>query len=145
VPCEGAESPAYKKKRSDQTMTIEINSSLYTQLKALEQELEFLQVQEDYIKDEQKNLKRELVRAQEEVKRIQSVPLVIGQVCRLASTCIHRLIVHILSYVLLNLSFHLYLTICSSFLILNISSTVSRTNRSPDRNHWKYYRIQLCS
>ena len=30
-------------------------------------------------KDEQRNLKRELVRAQEEVKRIQSVPLVIGQ------------------------------------------------------------------
>ncbi len=31
------------------------------------------------MKDEQKNLKRELVRAKEEVKRIQSVPLVIGQ------------------------------------------------------------------
>ena len=30
--------------------------------------------------DEQKNLKREYKRAQEEVKRIQSVPLVIGQV-----------------------------------------------------------------
>lgn len=35
--------------------------------------------QEEYIKDEQKNLTRELLRAQEEVKRIQSVPLVIGQ------------------------------------------------------------------
>jgi 26S proteasome regulatory subunit T3 len=35
--------------------------------------------QEEYIKEEQLNLKRELVRAQEEVKRIQSVPLVIGQ------------------------------------------------------------------
>ena len=31
------------------------------------------------MKDETKNLKRELLRAQEEVKRIQSVPLVIGQ------------------------------------------------------------------
>lgn len=31
------------------------------------------------IQEEQKNLKRELLRAQEEVKRIQSVPLVIGQ------------------------------------------------------------------
>jgi 26S proteasome regulatory subunit T3 len=41
--------------------------------------LEFLHLQEEYIKDEQKNLKRELIRAQEEVKRIQSVPLVIGQ------------------------------------------------------------------
>jgi ATP-dependent 26S proteasome regulatory subunit len=35
--------------------------------------------QEEYVKDETKNLKRELLRAQEEVKRIQSVPLVIGQ------------------------------------------------------------------
>lgn len=30
-------------------------------------------------RDESKNLKRELLRAREEVKRIQSVPLVIGQ------------------------------------------------------------------
>lgn len=51
----------------------------YTQLKTLEGDLEFLKIQEDYIKDEQKNLKRELIRAQEEVRRIQSVPLVIGQ------------------------------------------------------------------
>lgn len=35
--------------------------------------------QEEYIKEEQKNLKRELLHAQEEVRRIQSVPLVIGQ------------------------------------------------------------------
>jgi 26S proteasome regulatory subunit T3 len=41
--------------------------------------LEMLEIQESYIKDEQMNLKRELIRAQEEVKRIQSVPLVIGQ------------------------------------------------------------------
>jgi len=33
----------------------------------------------EYIKDEQRHLKREMLRAQEEVKRIQSVPLVIGQ------------------------------------------------------------------
>merc|ERR1712010_201165 len=33
----------------------------------------------EYIKEETKCLRRELVRAQEEVKRIQSVPLVIGQ------------------------------------------------------------------
>jgi len=45
----------------------------------LEQELDFLTIQEEYIKDEQKNLKNELVRAKEELKRIQSVPLVIGQ------------------------------------------------------------------
>jgi 26S proteasome regulatory subunit T3 len=52
---------------------------LYTKLKKLQRHLEFLKLQEDYIKDEQKNLKRELLRAQEEVKRIKSVPLVIGQ------------------------------------------------------------------
>ncbi|CAB4065419.1 PSMC4 [Lepeophtheirus salmonis] len=52
---------------------------LYTRYKKLEQQLEFLQVQEDYIKDEQRNLKKEYLHAQEEVKRIQSVPLVIGQ------------------------------------------------------------------
>jgi 26S proteasome regulatory subunit T3 len=34
---------------------------------------------EAYVKDEMKNLKREVIRAREEVKRIQSVPLVIGQ------------------------------------------------------------------
>ena len=36
-------------------------------------------LQEEYIKEEQRSLKRELLRAQEEVKRIQAVPLVIGQ------------------------------------------------------------------
>ena len=41
--------------------------------------MEFLHVQEEYIKDEQRNLKKEYLHAQEEVKRIQSVPLVIGQ------------------------------------------------------------------
>ena len=45
----------------------------------LQRQLEFLEVQEEYIKDEQKNLKKEYLHAQEEVKRIQSVPLVIGQ------------------------------------------------------------------
>jgi len=52
---------------------------LYSKMKALEAQIQFLDIQEEYIKDEQKNLKRELLRAQEEVKRIQSVPLVIGQ------------------------------------------------------------------
>uniref|UniRef100_A0A668VYC4 26S proteasome regulatory subunit 6B n=1 Tax=Oreochromis aureus TaxID=47969 RepID=A0A668VYC4_OREAU len=52
---------------------------LYTRYKKLQQELEFLEVQEEYIKDEQKNLKKEFLHAQEEVKRIQSIPLVIGQ------------------------------------------------------------------
>jgi 26S proteasome regulatory subunit T3 len=80
---------------------------LYTRLKSLQRQQEFLEIQasvwhvpgilinlhpleqhahaplshlqEEYIKEEQKNLKRELLRAQEEIKRIQAVPLVIGQ------------------------------------------------------------------
>eukprot|EP01111_Echinosteliopsis_oligospora_P003080 TRINITY_DN1495_c0_g1_i1.p1 TRINITY_DN1495_c0_g1~~TRINITY_DN1495_c0_g1_i1.p1 ORF type:complete len:408 (-),score=114.84 TRINITY_DN1495_c0_g1_i1:160-1383(-) len=59
---------------------------LYIKLKELEAQLETLSIQEDYIKDEQKNLKRELLRAQEEVKRIQSVPLVIGQFLEMIDT-----------------------------------------------------------
>lgn len=56
-----------------------VKEDLYQELKTMERRLEFLTIQEEYIKDEQKNLKRELIRAREEVKRIQSVPLVIGQ------------------------------------------------------------------
>ena len=69
---------------------------MYTNWKKLEAHLEFLNVQEvscsrlpfvswtkaerqEYIRDETLNLRHELIRAQEEVKRIQSVPLVIGQ------------------------------------------------------------------
>lgn len=51
----------------------------YIRLKYLQRHLEMLELQETFIKNDQKSLKRELVRAQEEVKRIQSVPLVIGQ------------------------------------------------------------------
>lgn len=63
----------------DQSASKLQSRDLYTRLKWLQRELEFLDIQEAYIKDEQKNLKRELQRAKEEVKRIQSVPLVIGQ------------------------------------------------------------------
>ena len=49
------------------------------QLKRAQRHLEFLEIQESYIKDEMKNLKREMIRAKEEVRQIQSVPLVIGQ------------------------------------------------------------------
>ena len=52
---------------------------LYVKKKKLDRHLEMLDIQTSYIKDEQANLKRELIRAQEEVKRIKSVPLVIGQ------------------------------------------------------------------
>ena len=59
--------------------TTSSEADLYAKLKSLQRELELVEIQEEYIKDEQKNLKIELLRAQEEVKRIQSVPLVIGQ------------------------------------------------------------------
>merc|ERR1711907_694844 len=52
---------------------------LYTEMKRLQSQLDFLDTQESYVKDETKNLRRELLRAKEEVMRIQSVPLVIGQ------------------------------------------------------------------
>lgn len=51
----------------------------YIKYQKLARHLDMLDIQESYIKDEQANLKRKLIRAQEEVKRIQSVPLVIGQ------------------------------------------------------------------
>mmetsp|Transcript_15318 Transcript_15318/g.20212 ORF Transcript_15318/g.20212 Transcript_15318/m.20212 type:complete len:406 (-) Transcript_15318:195-1412(-) len=55
------------------------STDLYVKLKSFQKHIEFLDIQEEYIKDEMKNLKRELIRAKEEIKRIQSVPLVIGQ------------------------------------------------------------------
>lgn len=66
--------------------TMEVDQYLYDRLKDLQLQLEFCDIkvcksiiQEKYIKEEHKNLKRELIRAREEIKRIQSVPLVIGQ------------------------------------------------------------------
>ncbi|OMJ84472.1 hypothetical protein SteCoe_14427 [Stentor coeruleus] len=55
------------------------SEDLYKRMKQLERENEFYDIQSEYIKDELKNLKREFIRAREEIKRIQSVPLVIGQ------------------------------------------------------------------
>jgi 26S proteasome regulatory subunit T3 len=52
---------------------------LYQQMKSLERQLEFVDLQEEYLKDEMRHLQRELLRAKEEIRRIQSVPLVIGQ------------------------------------------------------------------
>lgn len=54
-------------------------SDLYVLMKDLETQLEFAELQEDYIRDDQKNLKRELFHAKNEILRIRSVPLVIGQ------------------------------------------------------------------
>ena len=44
-----------------------LDKDVYVRMKELEAQLETLNIQEEYIKDEQKNLKRELLRAQEEV------------------------------------------------------------------------------
>ncbi|XP_068155251.1 26S proteasome regulatory subunit 6B [Drosophila tropicalis] len=55
------------------------DEDLYIMYKKLQQQLEIIEVQEDYIKEEQQNLKKEFTHAQEEVKRIKAVPLVIGQ------------------------------------------------------------------
>eukprot|EP00918_Siedleckia_nematoides_P029828 GHVU01064342.1.p1 GENE.GHVU01064342.1~~GHVU01064342.1.p1 ORF type:complete len:118 (+),score=21.76 GHVU01064342.1:142-495(+) len=52
---------------------------LFVQVKKLERKLELLCIQEEYVKEEHKDLRRELLRAKEEIRRIQSVPLVIGQ------------------------------------------------------------------
>ena len=54
------------------------DEELYLKVKELEDDLTMLKIQEDFIKEEQKTLKKELVRAREEIKRIQAVPLVIG-------------------------------------------------------------------
>merc|ERR1712126_522726 len=54
-------------------------SELSSEYETLVQKLEVLLLKENYLKSECKNLKRELIHAQEEVKRIQSNPLVIGQ------------------------------------------------------------------
>ena len=41
------------------------DEDLYATLKGLQRNSEFLDIQEEYIKDEMKNLKRELIRAKE--------------------------------------------------------------------------------
>ncbi|KAJ2966997.1 hypothetical protein NQ176_g9882 [Zarea fungicola] len=86
VAVEGVHAPAHKKAAPSIIPTIDHFEGLsaeggddYATLKKLQRQLEYIQLQEEYIKDEQRSLKRELVRAQEEIKRIQSVPLVIGQ------------------------------------------------------------------
>jgi len=61
------------------TNEVTSENDLFIKLKRIERELEFHAIQEEYIKYEQKNLKVELTRAKEEVKRIKSVPLNIGQ------------------------------------------------------------------
>ncbi|OHS99786.1 26S protease regulatory subunit 6B like protein [Tritrichomonas foetus] len=50
----------------------------YDRMKELQDELELLTIKENFIKDEVRYLRRELIRAQDEVLTIQSVPLKVG-------------------------------------------------------------------
>ncbi|KAH0472126.1 MAG: hypothetical protein KVP17_002667 [Porospora cf. gigantea B] len=52
---------------------------LSVEVKRLERLLDALSIQEEYAREGQRSLKREVLRARDELKRIQSVPLVIGQ------------------------------------------------------------------
>ena len=71
--------PPQKIENQQQILSQMQEKDLYQKMKDLEKKLEFLSIQEEYIKSEQQNLKRELIRSREEIKRIQAVPLVIGQ------------------------------------------------------------------
>ena len=51
---------------------------LYKKMKQLERELEFLTIQEEYIINDQKKLKRELVKAKQELNRVCATPLKLG-------------------------------------------------------------------
>jgi 26S proteasome regulatory subunit T3 len=60
-------------KSADAGKSKEVEKDSFIRLKNVERKLQFLQIQEDYIKDEVKNLKRELLRAQEEVRSIYAL------------------------------------------------------------------------
>ncbi|KAL0210516.1 hypothetical protein RCL1_004952 [Eukaryota sp. TZLM3-RCL] len=59
---------------------------MYSSIKDLEHELKLLQIRESYIVEDIRNLRRELLRAQQEVDRIRSVPLLIGTFNELVDT-----------------------------------------------------------
>ena len=76
------ESYVYKNLKSDDKN----DDDIYTRLKHYQKQMKFIKIQETFSKEEQKNLKRELLRAREEVKRIQSVPLLIGTFSEMIDT-----------------------------------------------------------
>merc|ERR1719253_1974788 len=71
--------PMEKIESKPKPSTSQSKTDLYHDMKTLERQLEFIDLQEEYLKDEMRHLQRELLRAKEEIRRIQSVPLVIGQ------------------------------------------------------------------
>lgn len=58
--------PVYRTDTSEQLARLS-EGDLYIRLKKLQEQLAILAIQEEYVKDEHQNLKRELIRAQEEV------------------------------------------------------------------------------
>jgi len=70
-PEESAEKMEVEKKEEE--------TDLYVQWKNLQKELQYFKEQEGYIRYEIKQLRHELLFAKREIKRIQSVPLLIGQ------------------------------------------------------------------
>ncbi|KAL6582943.1 26s proteasome regulatory subunit 6B [Orobanche minor] len=67
--------PTRKKTEYDLSSSVDADGDLYSRLKMLQCQHGFIEIQEEYVKDKLKNIRRELLRSQEEVKRIQSVPL----------------------------------------------------------------------
>ena len=63
---------------SDMSNKMKGERDMYHDMKTRQKQLEFLEIQEEYVRDDIKNLRGEIIRTQEEVKRVQSVPLVIG-------------------------------------------------------------------
>ncbi|KAL6894609.1 hypothetical protein ACP4OV_008707 [Aristida adscensionis] len=55
------------------------DGDLYGRVKSLQRRLEFVGIQEDCVRDELRSLRREELRAREEVRRCQAAPLVVGQ------------------------------------------------------------------
>lgn len=63
----------------ENTPSEQTTSNLYHELKRLQREYEILQTREDYLKLDQVALTKEMFHSKEELKRIQAVPLTIGQ------------------------------------------------------------------
>jgi len=60
-------------------IAVAAEENLYIEFKKLQRQLELLELQESFVKDEYRHLRKELGHAQEELKRIKAVPLMIGQ------------------------------------------------------------------
>ena len=107
----------------------------------------YINLQEEYIKDEQRyvsmpvdlhrysfpyrSLKRELVRAQEEIKRIQSVPLVIGQFMEAIDQRYAHMLTVLVSATLTRRSTGIVQSSTGSNYVVRILSTLDREKLKP--------------